>query len=183
MPCPTTLSTACRSSLWRRPRAPAGLAPSGCPTPSAASARQTHGAACAATPAGRSLPQHWLRREALHLGFVPMLLLAGANDSLDALNAARARCVPGAQRAGRRRCCVPRGSPVRNLPASEHRSFEVGLRATLRSSGPAMARHLGREAFTVHSASHGQGASPPRTGYVYIGHQSKGRHENDTRPS
>jgi len=53
---------------------------------------------------------------------------------------------------------------------SLHRGGSECCRLTHRSTGGATARHPGREASSAYHPPRGQGASPPRPGYLYVSH-------------
>jgi hypothetical protein len=72
--------------------------------------------------------------------------------------------------AGRRNawgsCCSAVGASSKCSRAAAVPSFTRGL--TLRSSGPAPARHLGRDALAVYHAHRGQGALPARAAQLNV---------------
>jgi hypothetical protein len=63
---------------------------------------------------------------------------------------------------------TPAARRAHSLPPPTRLANAVGRCLTCRSTGRATARHPGREPLAVYPAPRGQGASPPRAGYLYV---------------
>jgi hypothetical protein len=79
---------------------------------------------------------------------------------------------------------TPAARRAHSLPPPTRLANAVGRCLTCRSTGRATARHPGREPLAVYPAPRGQGASPPRAGYLYVRqHMGSGRFQGSSRRS
>jgi hypothetical protein len=79
---------------------------------------------------------------------------------------------------------TPAARRAHSLPPPARLANVAGRCLTCRSTGRATARHPGREAPAVNLAPRGQGASPPRAGYLYVRqHMGSGKFHGSSRRS